>query len=957
MSFFEEMMQAVERGTARGWIIHPLSKPTDEGKSPGKRPLQKGWQKLKKTPADIEKWIGKGCNIGLVCGKTSNVTIIDYDHDLFLGELLSGIEIETLMSSRIPGRGHIYFRYTEKIHAQKHHILGVEILSDGSNAVLPPSTHESGEKYKWNNPDAPIIEMPATINNNFTKLFEKEKKLNSLIGKCRPCFKRYWKDETKIRHGSTARLFLGAFCSELTNQGADLDIVKMFAKIIYQKDYEERKTESEFNGWTEKKYKPWTCEKIREQCVGFADCDNCKISRADENGNNGNGKSYNQASDLIRYSRLPGIELFHDEKKEPYARLPIDGNNMIVPVGGREFRRWLTRSFFADTGTAPGSDALAGALGVIEAVACYYGKEYELFNRVASHDGAIWYDLGAGEAVKISAGSWEIVKDAPILFRRQTHQKAHDIGRIRQGGDLEKILDFINVQSESERLLFLVYLVSCFVPEIPHPIPVLYGDKGSSKTTALKIIKAVVDPSVLEIISFPHNNTELVQKLYHHYFAPFDNIADLSESQSDALCRACTGEGVSKRALFTNEEDVIFNYKRCVALNGVNLVADKPDLLDRAILLRMDRITKEKRKTEDKVWKDFNKIKGDILGGIFDILARAAALKPNIHLDELPRMADFMEWGCAISEALGTGMEAFKGAYLANIRSQNTEAIDASPVGDALMKFVDDGFTIVNEGFLDVEKATSWKGTAAELLAILEECATSHKINIKTKTWPKAGNILTRRLNEIKTNLADEGIMFEVVKDRKNNVLSLRQLQGNTSTTSTPPQPISEEPENCGDTQKTNLHNTSTQKPCGGIDDFCGGSKSMKTNIPPHQEQDAAPSCGGCGGISPPIRGGGEGSDSCGICGNPLSGDIEFYGHGLGSVHKKCLNSELAPQVLQSRLRKAKAQWEELNNITLSNINVVAFAVWFCDTHQPTLINPTGIRAIAEKLFRITPGV
>ncbi len=128
---------------------------------------------------------------------------------------------------------------------------------------------------------------------------------------------------------------------------------------------------------------PWTCEKLRERCAGFT----------------------------------------NDEKKEPYARLPIDGRNMTVAVLGREFRRWLTRAFFTDTGTAPGSEALTRAIGSIEAAACYSGKEHELFNRVAGYDGAIWYDLGDGEAVKISAGNWEIVKDSPILFRRRPTRK------------------------------------------------------------------------------------------------------------------------------------------------------------------------------------------------------------------------------------------------------------------------------------------------------------------------------------------------------------------------------------------------------------------------------------------------------------------------------------------------------------------------------------------------------
>lgn len=904
----------------RGWIIHPLSSPKDKKKSPGKRPLLKTWQLFEKvTDNDIKKWFSdtdpyfRESNIGLQCGKRSDVIVIDIDHEHFMEDLFGGFEVNTLKSRRTEGRGHMYFKYVPGLPAQKHHALGIEILSDGSNAVLPPSIHEQGDVYKWSNPDAPIIDIPAKLIENINKLFDREKRLNLLINKCRPCFKNYWKDEKKITHGSTARLFLGAFCSELYNRGADLDIIKIFAKILYKKDYDESKTEIEFRGWTQHGFKPWTCDKIKEQCVGFNNCDNCKISRVDEkenkeDENNGNGKSYNQASDLIRYTSLPGVELFHDEKKEPYARLPIDGRNMIVPIGGREFRRWLTRSFYADTGTAPGSDALTGALGVIEAVACYTGKEHELFNRVAYYDDAIWYDLGGGEAVKISPGSWEIVTDPPILFRHHTHQKAHDTGKIKQNGNVKKVLDFVNVQSESEKLLFLVYLISCFVPEIPHPIPVLYGDKGSSKTTALKMVKEIVDPSVLTIISFPHNNQELVQKLYHHYYAPFDNIADLSDSQSDALCRACTGEGVSKRALFTNEDDVIFNYRRCVALNGVNLVADKPDLLDRAILLQMERIPREKRKTENKVWKEFNEVKGDILGGIFNTLSQAATIKPNIRLEELPRMADFMEWACAISEALGAGMKAAKDAYLGNIQSQNKEAIDASPIGDVLMKFVEDGFVTKKDNVLDVEREEDhWEGTASELLALLEECATAYKINIKSKTWPKKGNSLTRKINDIKTNLADEGILFKVNKDRKCNVLSLHHIKGNTSTTSTPPQSISNEPEICGGTQKTYLHNTSTEKLCGGIDDSCGG---MKTNIHPHQEQDALPSCGGnggSGGISLYIGGRGNPSEICEFCQKPLYNgtEIEQGPAGAGQVHTACQKKRYSEKRSQGHANKA----------------------------------------------------
>ncbi len=601
-----------------------------------------------------------------------------------------------------------------------------------------------------------------------------------------------------------------------------------------------------------------------------------------------NGTTYNQASALVQYTISEDVELFHDEKKEPYARVNIGDKKIIVPISSREFKRWLTEKFFDDTGTAPGSDAITNALNVIEAKACHKGsREFELFNRVASRDRFFWYDLGDGIAVKITESGWEIIKDPPILFCRHTHQKAHNPSSIKKGSDVKKILDYINLVTENDKVLFLVQFIASFIPDIPHPIPVLYGDKGSSKTTALKMQKMILDPSVLPILSFPHNNAELVQKLYHHYFAPFDNISELGEWQSDALCKACTGEGISKRALFTNDEDIIFNYRRCVALNGINLVADKPDLLDRAILLRMERIPKEKRKTEDKVWKEFNDIKGDILGGVFDTLVKAMAIKHTIHLDELPRMADFMEWGCAISWSLGFG-DMFKEAYFANIQSQNKEAIEASPVGEILVRFAEDGFKVKSENTLDIEKETFWNGSASDLLTMIDKVAEAYHINIKQKGWPKSANVLTRRINEIKTNLQEEGILFELKKTEKRNVLSFRLTQGNTSSTSIPPASVSGDCLNTGDITKSNLHPTSIQFKESYE---AGGTRTQDihtpVHIPPAKNEDAELMAGGTGDTGGISLRNGKG-EVCDICQQPLSGEVEPGIKGQRIIHKNC---------------------------------------------------------------------
>ncbi len=487
------------------------------------------------------------------------------------------------------------------------------------------------------------------------------------------------------------------------------------------------------------------------------------FKQAKQNICGGNGDS--QASVLIKYVESPEVELFHDDTHNPYARIKIDGHDITLSIKERGFKRYITHQHYKDTGKAVGTDALHSALNVIEAKACFDGKEYKLHNRLCQHDGAIFFDLGNWEAVKINSQGWDIIKNPPILFVMHKHQKGIVQSHLSQKGDVMKVLEFINIKDKKERLLFVVYLISCFIPDIPHIILTVHGDKGAAKSTLFKIVKELVDPSIQKILTFPKDNTELIQILSHHHYAAFDNVSRLSDWQSDALCRACTGEGFSKRELYTNDEDVIYSYQRCIGLNGINVVATKPDLLDRSILLMLERLPKDKRKPEVQLWQAFDKVKGEILSGIFITLSKTMAIYPTIKLDELPRMADFTVWGCAIAEALGYGKDAFLEAYNSNIQAQNREAIEGSPVGELILKFMED--------------KQEWKGRPSELLIELESLAEAMKVNIKAKTFPKAAHVLTKRLNEIKTNLLDEGITFESKHDGHQRILTL-EYSGNS---------------------------------------------------------------------------------------------------------------------------------------------------------------------------------
>ena len=446
-----------------------------------------------------------------------------------------------------------------------------------------------------------------------------------------------------------------------------------------------------------------------------------------------------QSKKLVNLIDKLNVQLFHDEKKSPYAVLSNGSTRMICCVRSREFRAWCARQFWRTESQVPSADAFNSALNVIEGMALYDGKQHVLNNRVAWQENAIWYDLTneKWQAVKITNKGWSITDEPPILFRRYSHQVPQTIPQT--GGNLDFIWDFVNIKDDQHRLLYKVYLISSFIPDIAHPVLVPHGEQGTAKTTLCKISKQIIDPSVIDVMQLPRDKTEFIQLLDHHWVAPFDNVSSLFTEYSDLICRAVTGQGFSKRALYTDDDDVIYAFKRIVALNGINIAVTQSDLMDRSILIELHPIPDGARKEEKQMWAEFLRVKPLILGGIFDVLSSSIKLYPESNLPRLFRMADFTRWGCAITMALGCDPAAFIRAYEANIKTQNDEVLGSNAVTHALCSFMKD--------------RNGWQGSAAELLNELEFIAEDLHINVKDQSWPKAGNILTRKLNILKPNL------------------------------------------------------------------------------------------------------------------------------------------------------------------------------------------------------------
>jgi hypothetical protein len=439
------------------------------------------------------------------------------------------------------------------------------------------------------------------------------------------------------------------------------------------------------------------------------------------------------------------VTLFHDEQKETYIALDISGHREIWPCKSKSMKIYLASKTYEKNKKTLGQEQTKNNIAVLEGKAHFEGPEIKLQNRTAWHEDSLWYDLTNRnwQAIKITKNKWEIVDRPPLIFKRYSHNQPQVIPD--QYGDVKLFLNYVNITNPEHRLLALVFLVSCFIPDFPHVMLVIFGAQGSSKSTFSKLTRLVVDPSMIEVASFPQKQNELIQALAHHNLLFFDNVSHISEEQSDILCKAITGGGHTKRVLFENDEDIIYSFMRCIGINGINLVTTRPDLLERSLLLELERIEPSERKTEKELYENFRKDLPVILGGILDVLVKTLQKQPTIKLDSHHRMADWTLWGCAIAEALGYTKEEFLNAYQNNINKQTETLINENIVATAIITFM--------------EGKNNWEDTPTKLLQELSTHAFLENIDTTEKYWPKGSNILARRLNELGPYLKQMGLL------------------------------------------------------------------------------------------------------------------------------------------------------------------------------------------------------
>jgi hypothetical protein len=758
----------------RGWAPIPIPW---KSKNPGKP----GWEKQRFTTESARAAFAGTRNIGLITGQASGgLTDLDLDTPEALA-LADEYALPTNRKHGRPGAPHSHrwyvapgasshkFEFTPSPgHDKDKRWTFLEIRADGGKkadgttaalqTVVPPSVHPSGERYAW--------ELARDCVPTQVDASELERTAGLIAAGA--LLARLW---PAMGHRDKAAMALAGW---LLLSGWDVAAVDRFTRAVARAAGDEEERDRAKGRGTQEAIErgdnvtgktrlaellgadgPQACAKVAEWLglraigatqsqlggdAGVAADPPPDPTEADRR--NSAEKSPTIAARLVKIAEEYAA-LWHDADGTAWATVTApDGHHENWPLAAKAFKRWLSRAFYVTTGQNPGAQPLADALLTLEGRAAHDGPQCAVYTRLAEHEGAIYLDLAdeAWRAVKISPAGWEIVSESPVRFRRAKGMLPLPVPT--RGGSLQALRQFVNVADKNAWPLVIAWLVAALRPVGPYPVLALSGEMGSAKTTLARLLRALVDPNAAPVRSAPRDERDLAIAANNGWVIALDNLSHVPGWLSDALCRLSTGGGFATRTLYENDEETIFAAQRPIIFTGIEEVATRGDLVDRALLLALEPIPDEKRLTEAALWRDFEAQRPAILGALLDMVSGALARLPHINLARKPRMADFAEWAIAAEGVKEGNPSAFLDAYEANRKGANEVALEASPVAEQLLKFA--------------EKRDEWEGKPSELYDELTALA-GEKIAAGA-SWPRNARALSGALKRLAPNLRRAGI-------------------------------------------------------------------------------------------------------------------------------------------------------------------------------------------------------
>lgn len=459
---------------------------------------------------------------------------------------------------------------------------------------------------------------------------------------------------------------------------------------------------------------------------------------------------------------------YYDRREIPYVSIVKDGVMQYMEVSGNDYKKYLRYMYYEKYSKAVPKDALQLVLDTLAVKALVEGKEITPAYRCAYYDGKIFYYLADQEqtVICIDENGYRVISESPVPFIKKQNM-SEQVMPVRSKYSLKTFgKKYWQFASADDRILHWTLVVSRFIAEGSQPLIYYFGDRGSAKSTSMKLDKMIVDPSAIDLKALPKNISDVVAAVSNQYIVCFDNVSYISSELSDIFCIVATHGYYAKRKYYSDNEEYAVKLNARVSFSGITNLSGKPDLIDRMVCLKLNRIESSKRRTEEEIMKEFEADLPYILDRVLRILSKAIPIYNELKLERLPRMADFAKWGYALAEAMGYGGDRFLKIYERN----QSDLLENMVSEDSVI-------TVLIEA---LKKYHYFRGTVTELLSSLTDMATKMKIDTKVG-WARDASSLSRKLYENQSVLSMFGISVSRGKSNGERYIELNMEDGDNS--------------------------------------------------------------------------------------------------------------------------------------------------------------------------------
>jgi len=507
MAMDNNLLEAALAYAREGWAVFPVHEPNKQGCSCG-NPECEDVGKHPRTPhgfydattdeRTIRKWWGwwPNANIGTPPAERVVLDVDGLDGICALAALekVHAPLPETLTANT--GRElhqHFYFAASDAVIRNSNGKLGpgLDVRGAGGYVILPPSLHQSGNRYAWAN-DLEPAPLPPWLAAAISEPVRAESEPPSA------------EDKTggKIRHPRRHKHLLG-LAGAMRRRGVSADIIESTLLAENRARCEPPKEED-------------VVRRIARDIGG----------KAPEAGTAEQNRPDSEATKLIRLAE--GWELFHDPMGEGLATLSVNGHLETARIDSRTFRKRLSLEFYRHEKKPPSPESLQSALQMIEARAQFDGPEVEVHTRAAERPGEIYLDLcnADWEAVRITKDSWEVVRSPAVKFVRYSGMLP--LPAPLRGGSIGPLGSLTNLTGPDLQLL-KGYLLGCLREKIPFPMLAVIGEQDSGKTTLCRLVKSLLDPSKPPTRAAPKNEEDLMIAAEGCHVLALDNISHVDE--------------------------------------------------------------------------------------------------------------------------------------------------------------------------------------------------------------------------------------------------------------------------------------------------------------------------------------------------------------------------------------------------------------------------------------------